>query len=213
VEIFTNLNAFIWQDYHENNCNTYFIDGEKGILIDPGHQHLIEHVERGLYTIQKTLDDINVVIITHGHPDHMESIGRFKKPTLWGMNEKEFQFIRKLAGSHIKIPEPDFFLDTGQLLIGDQQFNVLVTPGHSPASICLYWPAKKALFTGDVIFFQGIGRTDLPGGDGSLLKRSIMELSELDVEYVLPGHGEIISGKKAVQKNFKGIMEYWFNYI
>jgi glyoxylase-like metal-dependent hydrolase (beta-lactamase superfamily II) len=213
VEIFDGLHAFIWQDYRENNCNAYFIDGEKGILIDPGHQHLLEHVERGLYALHKTLENIDVVIITHGHPDHMESIGSFKKPTHWGMNKMEFQFIRKLAGSYIKIPEPDFFLDEGQLRIGAQEFNVLVTPGHSPASICLYWPVKKALFTGDVIFFQGIGRTDLPGGDGSLLKESILRLSELDVEYVLPGHGEIISGKKAVQANFKGIREYWFNYI
>jgi glyoxylase-like metal-dependent hydrolase (beta-lactamase superfamily II) len=64
-----------------------------------------------------------------------------------------------------------------------------------------------------VIFSQGIGRTDLPGGDGSMLKESILRLSELDVEYVLPGHGEIISGRKAVQANFKGIKDYWFDYL
>lgn len=213
MKIFEGLYAFIWQDYSENNCNAFFIDGDKKILIDPGHQHLLEHVERGLAGLNLNPEDVDVVIITHGHPDHMESIGRFKKPTRWGINEREYHFIKKLAGSYFKIPEPDFFLDEGEVLIGNQRFDILVTPGHTPASICLYWKEKKALFTGDVIFHQGIGRTDLPGGDGGMLKESILRLSELDVEYVLPGHGEIISGSEAVQANFKGIKEYWFNYL
>jgi glyoxylase-like metal-dependent hydrolase (beta-lactamase superfamily II) len=88
-----------------------------------------------------------------------------------------------------------------------------VTPGHSPGSICLYWPAKKALFTGDVVFNQGIGRTDLPGGSGEQLKNSIQRISRLDVEYILTGHGNIVAGKEAVQENFKKIEAVWFNYL
>jgi glyoxylase-like metal-dependent hydrolase (beta-lactamase superfamily II) len=88
-----------------------------------------------------------------------------------------------------------------------------MTPGHSPGSLCLYWPDKKALFTGDVVFFQGIGRTDLPGGNGKELKNSIQKISQLDTEYLFTGHGEILIGQEAIQANFKKIHAYYFNYL
>jgi glyoxylase-like metal-dependent hydrolase (beta-lactamase superfamily II) len=88
-----------------------------------------------------------------------------------------------------------------------------MTPGHSPGSLCLYWPDRKVLFTGDVVFFQGIGRTDLPGGNGTELKKSIQRISQLDTEYLLTGHGEILVGKEAIKENFQKIEAYWFNYL
>ena len=90
---------------------------------------------------------------------------------------------------------------------------MLVTPGHSPGSICLYWPDRKVLFTGDVVFNQSIGRTDLPGGSSGDLKKSIIRLSKLDVEYLLTGHGEMVTGREKVQENFHMIQDYWFNYL
>jgi glyoxylase-like metal-dependent hydrolase (beta-lactamase superfamily II) len=92
-------------------------------------------------------------------------------------------------------------------------FQVIQTPGHSPGSICLYWSDRKVLFTGDVVFDQGIGRTDLPGGNGRALKESIKSISRLDVEYLLPGHGEIVSGREAVKANFTDIERMWFPYL
>jgi hydroxyacylglutathione hydrolase len=92
-------------------------------------------------------------------------------------------------------------------------FEVIQTPGHSPGSICLYWPDKKILFTGDVVFNQGIGRTDLPGGNGKELKESIKKISRLDAEYLLPGHGDIVSGREAVKTNFANIERDWFHYL
>ena len=172
MEIFSGLDAFIWQSYTENNCNAYCITGEKSILIDPGHKHLLDHVEQGLRAINLSWDIIDVVIITHGHPDHMESVGQLDKRTLLAMNKEEYVFIREIAGHYFQIPEPDFFLGAGDLAIGGNHFEVLITPGHSPGSICLYWPDRKALFTGDLAFSQGIGRTDLPGGSGYSLKRA-----------------------------------------
>ena len=79
--------------------------------------------------------------------------------------------------------------------------------------MCLYWRDKKTLFTGDVVFDQGIGRTDLPGGDGEKLKESIRKISSLDVDYVLTGHGDIVTGREAVKQNFKAIEDLWFGYI
>jgi glyoxylase-like metal-dependent hydrolase (beta-lactamase superfamily II) len=69
------------------------------------------------------------------------------------------------------------------------------------------------LFTGDLVFKEGLGRTDLPGGDGSKLKESIKRLAGLDVEWLLPGHGEIISGTEKVRKNFTEIEQFYFAYV
>ncbi|MGC8811414.1 MAG: MBL fold metallo-hydrolase, partial [bacterium] len=75
------------------------------------------------------------------------------------------------------------------------------------------WPEKKALFTGDVIFAMGVGRTDFPGGDGNLLRNSIERLADLDVELLLPGHGEIVKGKRNIQRNFAYIRTNFFDYL
>jgi len=99
------------------------------------------------------------------------------------------------------------------LKIGNLNFEVIHTPGHSPGSVCLYWPDRKTLFTGDVVFNQGVGRTDLPGGDGEKLKESIRKISRLDVDYLLTGHGDIVAGEEAVKQNFKAIEDFWFGYI
>jgi hydroxyacylglutathione hydrolase len=134
------------------------------------------------------------------------------------MHQLEMDFVRKMAPHHAEVVktgrfEPDILLQEGDLQIGDIALQVLHTPGHSPGSICLYWPAEKALFTGDLIFNQGIGRTDLPGGNGQALKESIRKASALDVEILLPGHGDAISGRDAVRKNFEGVESFWFAYI
>jgi hydroxyacylglutathione hydrolase len=217
MQLLNNLQAFIWRNPQANNCNTYLIQGEKNILIDPGHLHLFDYVQIGLADLGLTLEQVDLVIITHGHPDHLEAVRLFKEPTLITISRVEAGFINEWIGKYGGNAgydfKADFFLQAGDLKVGGRVFQVLETPGHSPGSICLYWPEEKALFTGDVIFNQGIGRTDLPGGNGALLKESIRKLAALDVEYVLSGHGEVIKGRKAVKDNFRRIEDYWFNYL
>jgi hydroxyacylglutathione hydrolase len=217
MKISDNLQAFIWRHSQANNCNTYLIQGSKTILIDPGHLHLFDHVRRGFLDLSLTPEQIDLIIITHGHPDHLEAASLFKKPTAMTMSQKEFAFIKEWAGRYGRDGnygfEPDFFLQEGEVTIGDQDFQVMITPGHSPGSLCLYWPEHKALFTGDLIFNQGIGRTDLPGGNGGLLKESIKRMSGLEVDYLLSGHGEVIKGRKAVEANFKMVEGTWFKYL
>lgn len=212
-KILDGLYAFIWQDYRQNNCNTYLIDADKRILIDPGHSHLFSHVEQGLSSLKIDPASIEVIIITHAHPDHMEAALLFKKPTMLAMSKTEYDYLKDLAGDYYKIPEPDFFLQAGSLTMGSSQFEVLETPGHSPGSICIYWPQHRALFTGDLIFEQGIGRTDLPGGSGKQLKESIVKVEALHAQYLLSGHGGVVSGEKAVNDNFKQVRDYWFRYL
>ncbi|RLB23080.1 MAG: MBL fold metallo-hydrolase [Deltaproteobacteria bacterium] len=219
MKVFEDLEAFLWMNPTTNNCNTYLIKGDKNILIDPGHHHLFSHVLDGLSLNSLSIEDIDIVIITHGHPDHLESVRRFLNlSTVIAMAEIELDFIRKIAphyGEALGIPhfEPHVLLRGGDLHLGNIRLEVIESPGHSPGSVCLYWPDRKALFTGDVIFNGGIGRTDLPGGNGEQLKQSIQKLSRLDVTYVLPGHGEIISGAEYVKANFREIESFWFGYI
>jgi glyoxylase-like metal-dependent hydrolase (beta-lactamase superfamily II) len=213
MKIFDGLHAFIWRIHTQNNCNTYLIDGDLKILIDPGHVHLFDNVRKNLNAIGVSPDRIDLVIATHGHPDHLEAVKGLGKSTMFAMSAEEYRFICEIAGQYFKIPEPHFFLKEGDLTIGEERFDVIATPGHSPGSICLYWPAKKALFTGDLVFNQSIGRTDLPGGNGRMMKESIEKISRMDIDYLLCGHGEIVAGKKEVKANFDRIKNYWFDYL
>jgi len=94
-----------------------------------------------------------------------------------------------------------------------RRLQVLHTPGHSPGSLTFYWPEAKALFTGDVIFAASLGRTDFPQGSGEQLKASIRRLAELEVEYLFPGHMQMIRGRQAVKNNFRMVMDTYFVYL
>ncbi|HEX7539983.1 MAG TPA: MBL fold metallo-hydrolase [Syntrophales bacterium] len=213
MKILDGLYGFIWQSASENNCNSFFVDGAKKILIDPGHRHLFQHVKSGLAQIETTPEQIDVVLVTHGHPDHLEMVGSFGPSTRWAMSRIDYEFVMKYIGSPVEFPKPAFFIQEGDLTLGDKTFQAILTPGHSPGSISLYWPEKKVLFTGDVVFNQSIGRTDLPGGSGKQLKESISRLAELDVEVLCPGHGDVVAGRENVKKNFKLIKDFWFSQL
>ena len=221
MKLTENLHAFIWQSMTTNNCNAYLIDGPKRVLIDPGHRALFDHVQMGLKQLQLTIDDIHLIICTHAHPDHLEAVPLFRdKPALFTLHEEEWRWAATIGkqmsaafGIDIDDFRPDFFLQEGNLSLDGIELDIIHTPGHSPGSVTLYWPLQKALFTGDLIFKEGVGRTDLPGGDGAKLKESIKGLMDLDVEWLLPGHGDIISGADNVKKNFEGIESFYFAYV
>ena len=221
MKVFDSLQAFVWQSMTANNCNTYLIDGPTRILIDPGHSRLFSHVEQGLQQLGLTIRDIDLIICTHAHPDHIEAVQFFKDiPARFSLHEDEWQWAAAIGkqmsaafGIDMDALLPDFFLKEGNLSIDGLEMNIFHTPGHSPGHITIYWPAQKALFTGDLVFKEGLGRTDLPGGDGKKLKESIKRMAGLDVEWLLPGHGEIISGAEEVRKNFAEIEQFYFAYV
>jgi len=215
------LYAYLWQNPYENNCNTYLIGGDKTILIDPGHTH---HVERLLHQMEEddiSPEKVDVLLITHSHPDHVEGIEAFlNRPVKIAMAQEEERYLResgKALFEMMRQPVPDFRIDfylrEGELLVGEKTFQIYQTPGHSPGSLSIYWPERKALFTGDVIFYGGIGRTDFLEGNPKLLVESIERLARLDTETLLPGHGEIVMGRERVLQNFEFIRQNFYAYL
>ena len=221
MEITPTLHAFVWESMTTNNCNSYLINGPTRVLIDPGHSRLFDHVELGLKQLGLTIDAIDLLICTHAHPDHIEGVQLFRNsPVLFTLHEDEWRWASTIGrqmgaalGMDMDALKPDFFLKEGDLELNGLTLEIIHTPGHSPGSVTLYWPDQKALFTGDLIFKEGFGRTDLPGGDSPTLKESIKRLTDLDVEWLLSGHGDIIAGAEAVRKNFEDIEQFYFAYI
>ncbi len=224
-----NLYCYIWEGMG-NNCNAAFfpdvLRGERShVLVDPGHirkefgedcfASLTEAVEKDGFRVE----DVGLVIGTHCHPDHFEAsqLVTEKSDALVALSREEDEFYRTMGvrfygmfGGEAPSIQPAFYLKEGDLDVGVKRkvnLKVLLTPGHSPGSISLYWPEEKILISGDVVFFASVGRTDFPGGSPSLLRKSIERLSQLDVEHLVPGHstepGKIISGKSKVERNFQ----------
>ncbi|MCG6895422.1 MAG: MBL fold metallo-hydrolase [Desulfobacteraceae bacterium] len=222
MELTPTLHAFLWTSSAANNCNTYLVRStEKSILIDPGHAAHFDHVRDGLGRLGFSMRDIDLVVCTHAHPDHIEAVRLFQDaPALFAIHETEWQMVRDMApylrASMAFDPDrvaPDFFLAEGELKVGDIALQVYQTPGHSPGAVTLYWPAERALFTGDLIFENGVGRTDLPGGDGGQLKESIRRMAGLEADWLLSGHGNVVSGADAVRANFEQVERAWFGYV
>jgi glyoxylase-like metal-dependent hydrolase (beta-lactamase superfamily II) len=220
MQIADNLHAFIWTSDTVNNCNTYLIDGPSPILIDPGHTHLFENVRQSMEKVNLAPDELGVILCTHAHPDHIEAVEKHKSSTaLFALHQADWQLVLSMEpqllamGLNLEKVTPDFFVTEGTLDIAGTELQVFHTPGHSPGSVCYYWPQHKALITGDLIFKEGLGRTDLTGGSSTQLKESILRMAALDIEWILPGHGEIIQGADAVRHNFEQLESFYFMYI
>jgi glyoxylase-like metal-dependent hydrolase (beta-lactamase superfamily II) len=218
MKIGDDLYCYPWVSLRENNCNTYLFSGTVPVLIDPGHLHLLPSLLRRMEKDGLASDAMGLIIITHAHPDHAEGAADFHPgKVLVSMHKEEEKFLREYgpqfyAAFGEKMPElsVDFQLQEGELSAGDRTFQVIHTPGHSPGSLSLYVPELKALVTGDVLFAGGVGRTDLPGGSTKLLKSSIERLERLEIELLLPGHGEIVRGRENVNRNFLFIRQLLF---
>lgn len=213
--------SYPWQNASVNNCNSYFIRSEIPTLIDPGHLRFVDQLLLYLKSDGIHQDRIELIITTHAHPDHFEGLQSFlNKPVLMAMNQKEESYMNefgdafyRMMGMEVPAFRCDFYLKEGELRLGKETFLIHEIPGHSPGSICIYWPKEKALFSGDVIFYLSVGRTDFPGGNGKTLLKGIEALSSLDVEILLPGHGEVVVGKEKVKRNFQYVLETFSGYL
>lgn len=222
MKVIDDIYTYEWMNPYENNCNSYYIGGTIQALVDPG---LTKHVPALLERMARdgiAREDIRYIMNTHSHPDHLEASEYFKNDASVriGLHEKGVEFLQGPGGNlyglfGLQVPEItiDPFLKEGTITAGDESLEIIHAPGHSPGSVGIYWPARKALFCGDVIFSRNVGRTDFPGGNSTLLKESIATLSQFDIELLLPGHMEIITGKEEVEHNFRVVTEEIFPYI
>ncbi|MCP4715047.1 MAG: MBL fold metallo-hydrolase [Deltaproteobacteria bacterium] len=221
MKLIDGVYVYPWTNMMENNCNTYVLQGEKLILIDPGLQRYVPDILAAMKQDGLNPDDISTVINTHSHPDHMDGDTYFfDKDVKFTMHEEEEKFLKGIGKeffSMFGLGEPqyrvDFYSKEGETTINDLKLQIYLTPGHSPGSICVYWPEKKVLVTGDVVFNGSIGRTDFPGGSGPVLKESIEKIAPLDASYLLPGHNEIVEGEQAIKNNFDFIKRSFFSHL
>lgn len=180
-------------------CNCSIFGDEttgEAMVIDPGDQ-----IEDILDVLRRYGLKLKAVVITHAHIDHIGGAQRLKQatgaPVYLNQNDLELQAMLPVQAAWLGIREPENVeidgapRDGDRLLVGATEFHVLHTPGHTQGSISLYVPAQNKLLAGDTLFRDSIGRTDLPGGDGRQILRSIHEkLMPLpDDTIVIPGHG------------------------
>jgi glyoxylase-like metal-dependent hydrolase (beta-lactamase superfamily II) len=217
MRVFDEVNFYPWQSFQENNANSVYIGGAVPTLIDPGHVHLFGNVTAAMARDGVDPARLKLIIFTHAHPDHIEATDLFEDSMLRAIGAREYAYMRD-EGKELFLamgaqpPAKPFrlLLKEGPLFLGQKEFLVIETPGHSPGSICLYMTKEKALIAGDTIFALGVGRTDLPGGDTGLLLASLKKLAKLDIEYLIPGHGDMLKGREAVRKNFDMILSEFF---
>jgi glyoxylase-like metal-dependent hydrolase (beta-lactamase superfamily II) len=180
----------------ELRTNCYIVASSKtkeAIIIDPGAEaeKIIEAIET------EKLKPI-LIVNTHAHPDHVGANFELaeKYDIVAALGEDGYKMIEDYKGyfedfSGLKIEDlsiENLLKDSSVIEIGDLKFRVIMTPGHSKGSICLY--RKGVLFSGDTLFAGTYGRTDIPGGSEEKMQESIKKLMELpDETVVYPGHG------------------------
>lgn len=181
--------------------NAYLVagEGDAAILIDPG-----DEVEQALGIAEREQLDVQAILLTHAHLDHITGVGRAKAALgveAW-LHDADLPLYEAVVqqglmfGMHVEAQPPvDRFYAAGEgLRFGDLRVEVHHTPGHSPGGVCLAIRdahAGPALFVGDTLFAGSIGRTDLPGGNHAVLIASIRTVLFAfdDATPVHPGHG------------------------
>ena len=190
---------FTWNPLRENSY-VIFDETQDCIIIDPGCYERFEQDELTKFISSQKLNPV-LLLNTHCHIDHVfgnkfvfDSYGLL--PHIHTLELEILQAISSYAPSmglkYEVSPLPKHYIEPySRITFGNSYLQALPTPGHSPGSLSFYSKADKLLFSGDALFYESIGRTDLPGGDTAILLASVKkELFALDPNTrVLSGHG------------------------
>jgi hydroxyacylglutathione hydrolase len=214
-------NLYFYPERGFLDCNSYVIKDDVTIIIDPGSPQFLARLRHDLQHDGIEATDIHVIVNTHLHGDHCGANEAFKQISgakiLSHSLQKQFYNITVIdTAKFFGFPPIEFTADDSidnKLDIGDTELELIPSPGHSPDSICFYHRKDKILICGDVIFAGNTGRADLPGGNASELKDSIENLSQLEIEYLLPGHMDVITNAKEVKSNFDFIKRNIFQWL
>lgn len=178
------------------NCYILYNKNE-ALIFDPGgdHEKVVSFLE------QNNLRPM-AILLTHAHFDHIGAVDPLRRHYNINvyLHESEANWLeeprlnRSLAFTREEVitDKPEHLLQPGKLSIGSFAFEVIHTPGHSPGSVTFIFSDEGFIISGDVLFQQGVGRTDLPGGNMGVLVNSIRNgLYELDDKTIVyPGHGQ-----------------------
>ncbi len=203
------IQTFCFNPFQEN---TYLIinDAKEAIIVDPGcysdeEQNTLTHF------IEKNDLTPTLLLNTHCHLDHV--FGNQFVSDQYGLaahlHPNEQVVLDRLpdAGARWGVPTPKYtgpiqYIEEGQIIaFGQSQFKIILTPGHSPGSVCFYNEKESFMIGGDLIFKDGVGRTDLPGSNPADLIKSIKEkiLPLPNETMIYPGHGpETTLGREKV---------------
>lgn len=168
--------------------------GEKALVIDPG-----EEPERILAEVEQTGAEVEAILITHCHFDHVGAVAPLARETGAPVYVPEIEvpvladimsFVLPGFGPFESYEADEIVKGGEELELAGLTLDVIFTPGHSPGHVTYSVRGEDAIFSGDVLFQGSVGRVDLPGGDGPTLLRSIQGLldSHAPETAVYPGH-------------------------
>ena len=174
------------------NCVVIADENANAVVIDPG-----DDAAELTATLRSKALNVKAVLLTHAHFDHLLAVKELQKEfnaPLW-LHEAEAPALEDAGKSLIPAYRRPYILKADRLLrdgetvaVGELEFEVLHTPGHTVGSCCYRF--GDVLVSGDTLFAQSIGRTDLPGGNTAQMFHSLRRLSTLpDTLRVIPGHG------------------------
>lgn len=186
----------------EFEVNCYLLkEGNEVLIIDPGSE--AQKIRRQI----KENETVVGIVLTHAHFDHIGAVDelaeKYQCPIY--MNPKDFpiaqnETINRYGSLSATIKKEIHPLIEGKIQLGVFLIRSIFAPGHTPGSTLLQ--VEDILFTGDVLFKSGIGRTDLWGGDDDLMQKSIEKIKTLDPNWlVYPGHGETSTIKHEIEWN------------
>ena len=193
----------------QQNCSIIKTPGGKAAVVDPGGEP-----DKIMAAAEQMGAKIEKIWLTHGHLDHAGAAEEIKRRTgapIEGPQKEEVFWLSQIRESWRKFGvedgedcTPDRWLEDGDTLeLGDVEFSVAYTPGHTPGHIVIYNTRARIAFVGDVLFAGSIGRTDFPRGDHATLIKSITEklwpLGD-DMRFV-PGHGPVSTFGRERQSN------------
>jgi hydroxyacylglutathione hydrolase len=197
-----NIQPFVCNMIQEN-CYVVSDETREAVIIDCGAFYESEKKAIQEYIEQNDLRPVHL-LATHGHIDH--NFGNKFVQDTWGLKVEVHVSDEKLMNSlpmqakalcGVEMQPSDFppvgkyLYDDDVVKFGNHQFTLLETPGHSPGSVFFYCKEENVAFSGDTLFRNSIGRTDLPGGSMFLIIQSLRMVSQLpDNIKLYTGHGE-----------------------